>query len=199
MVLVFAFVGIADAASPPRTVVVLGDSLSAGYGLRIQEGWVHLLEQRLAAQGYEYRVVNASVSGETTDGGVARIDRALATHKPRIVILELGGNDGLRGLPVARVESNLGLLIARSRAAGAQVLMLTVSMPTNYGLKYASEFQKVYDDLRVRYKVGTAALMSPKMAVDLTNFQADGIHPNAQAQPQLLNNVWTPLVPLLRH
>ncbi len=177
----------------------MGDSLSAGYGLAPGQGWVTLLQQRLKKEGYGHRVVNASVSGETTDGGVARIDRALATHKPGIVILELGGNDGLRGLPVARVESNLGFLIARSRAAGAQVLMLTVSMPTNYGLKYASEFQKVYDDLRVRYKVGTAALMSPKMAVDLTNFQADGIHPNAEAQPQLLNNVWTPLVPLLRH
>jgi acyl-CoA thioesterase-1 len=188
----------ARSAEPP-VILVMGDSLSAGYGLAPGQGWVTLLQQRLKKAGYGHRVVNASVSGETTDGGVARIDRALATHKPGIVILELGGNDGLRGLPVARVESNLGLLITKSRAAGAQVLMLTVSMPTNYGPKYASEFQKVYDDLRVRYKVGTAALMSPKMAVDLTNFQADGIHPNARAQPQLLNHVWTPLVPLLRH
>jgi acyl-CoA thioesterase-1 len=188
----------ARSAEPP-VILVMGDSLSAGYGLAPGQGWVTLLQQRLKKEGYGHRVVNASVSGETTDGGVARIDRALATHKPGIVILELGGNDGLRGLPVARVESNLGLLITKSRAAGAQVLMLTVSMPTNYGPKYASEFQKVYDDLRMRYKVGAAPLMSPKMAVDLTNFQADGIHPNARAQPQLLNNVWTPLVPLLRH
>jgi len=199
LALILAAATLPARSSEPPVILVMGDSLSAGYGLAPGQGWVTLLQQRLKKEGYGHRVVNASVSGETTDGGVARIDRALATHKPGIVILELGGNDGLRGLPVARVESNLGLLIARSRAAGAQVLMLTVSMPTNYGLKYASEFQKVYDDLRVRYKVGTAALMSPKMAVDLTNFQADGIHPNAEAQPQLLNNVWTPLVPLLRH
>jgi acyl-CoA thioesterase-1 len=138
------------------------------------------------------------VSGETTDGGVARLDRALATHRPGIVILELGGNDGLRGLPVSRVETNLGLLISRSRAAGAQVLLLTVSMPTNYGPQYASAYQKIYDDLRVKYQVGSAALVSPEVALDLAYFQPDGIHPNARAQPLLLNNVWIQLEPLLR-
>jgi acyl-CoA thioesterase I len=187
----------ARSAEPP-VILVVGDSLSAGFGLAPGQGWVTLLQQRLKNQGYGHRVVNASVSGETTDGGVARIDRALATHKPGIVILELGGNDGLRGLPVERVETNLGVLITKSRAAGAQVLMLTVSMPTNYGPKYASAYRKVYEDLRVRYKVNSAALMSAEMAVDLTNFQPDGIHPNAGAQPLLLDNVWTPLVPLLR-
>ena len=187
----------ARSAEPP-VILVVGDSLSAGFGLAPGQGWVSLLQQRLKTQGYGHRVVNASVSGETTDGGVARIDRALATHKPGIVILELGGNDGLRGLPVARVETNLGLLITRSRAAGAQVLMLSVSMPTNYGPQYASAYRKVFDDLRVRYKISSAALMSPEMAVDLTYFQADGIHPNAKAQPLLLNNVWIPLEPLLR-
>jgi acyl-CoA thioesterase I len=200
--LVFALI-LAAAALPARSaeppvILVVGDSLSAGFGLAPGQGWVSLLQQRLKKQGYGHRVVNASVSGETTDGGVARIDRALATHKPGIVILELGGNDGLRGLPVARVETNLGLLITRSRAAGAQVLMLTVSMPTNYGPQYASAYRKVYDELRVHYKVSSAALMSPEMAVDLTYFQADGIHPNARAQPLLLNNVWIPLEPLLR-
>ena len=106
------------------------------------------------------------------------------------MILELGGNDGLRGLPVARVQANLGLLISRSRAAGADVLLLAVSMPTNYGPQYASSFQKIYDDLKSRYKVGVAALMDPKLALDLTYFQPDGIHPNAKAQPLLLDNVW---------
>jgi acyl-CoA thioesterase I len=198
LALILAAAALPARSAEPPVILVLGDSLSAGFGLAPGQGWVSLLQQRLKKQGYGHRVVNASVSGETTDGGVARIDRALATHKPGIVILELGGNDGLRGLPVARVETNLGLLITRSRRAGAQVLMLTVSMPTNYGPQYASAYRKVYDDLRVRYKVSSAALMSPKMAVDLTYFQADGIHPNAQAQPLLLNNVWTALEPLLR-
>ncbi len=186
----------ARAADPP-VILVLGDSLSAGYGLAPGEGWVTLLQQRLKKEGYGHRVVNASVSGETTDGGVARLDRALATHKPGIVILELGGNDGLRGLPVSRVQSNLGQLITKSRAAGAQVLLLTVQMPTNYGPQYTTAYQKVYDDLRVRYKVGVAALMGPELALDLTYFQPDGIHPNARAQPLLLDNVWLQLSPLL--
>jgi len=176
----------------------MGDSLSAGYGLAPGQGWVTLLQQRLKNQGYGYRVVNASVSGETTDGGVARLDRTLATHRPGIVILELGGNDGLRGLPVARVQTNLGLLISKSRAAGADVLLLAVSMPTNYGPRYASSFQKIYDDLKSHYKIAVAALMDPKLARDIAYFQQDGIHPNAKAQPLLLDNVWIQLKPLLR-
>ncbi|HET8691394.1 MAG TPA: arylesterase, partial [Steroidobacteraceae bacterium] len=122
----------AQAAGPP-VILVLGDSLSAGYGLAPGQGWVSLLQQRLKKEGYGHHVVNASVTGETTDGGLARLDRALRTHNPDIVVLELGGNDGLRGLPVSRVETNLGLLISKSRAGGAQVLLLSVSMPTNYG------------------------------------------------------------------
>jgi acyl-CoA thioesterase-1 len=187
----------AQSAAPP-VILVLGDSLSAGFGLAPGQGWVSLLQQRLKKEGYGHRVVNASVSGETTDGGLARLDRALATHKPGIVILELGGNDGLRGLPVSRVEANLGLLITKSRARGAQVLLLTVSMPTNYGPQYTSSYQKIYDDLRARYQVGVGALMSPEIALDLAYFLPDGIHPNARAQPILLDNVWGALTPLLR-
>lgn len=187
----------AHAAKPP-VILVLGDSLSAGYGLAPGQGWVSLLQQRLKKEGYGHRVVNASVTGETTDGGLARLDRALATHKPGIVVLELGGNDGLRGLPVSRVETNLGLLITKSRAAGADVLLLTVSMPTNYGPKYTTSYQKIYDDLKARYQIGSAALMSPELALNLAYFQPDGIHPNAKAQPLLLDNVWIQLTPLLR-
>src|SRR6185295_2573842 len=127
--------------------------------------------QRLKNQGYGYRVVNASVSGETTDGGVARLDRALATHRPGIVILELGGNDGLRGLPVSRIQTNLGILITKSRATGAEVLLLAVRMPTNYGPQYASSYQKIYDDLKSRYKIRVAALMDQQLALDLAYFQ----------------------------
>ncbi len=183
-------------AEPP-VILVVGDSLSAGYGLAPGQGWVALLQQRLKKEGYGHRVVNASVSGETTDGGVARLDRALATHKPGIVIIELGGNDGLRGLPVPRVQANLGLLISKSRAAGAEVLLLAVRVPTNYGPQYGNSFQQIYRDLQTRYKIGVAALVDPALALDLAYFQADGIHPNAKAQPLLLGNVWPQLTPLL--
>ena len=186
------------AAEPPPVILVVGDSLSAGYGLMSGQGWVALLQQRLKKQGYGHRVVNASVSGETTDGGVARLDRALSIHRPGIVIIELGGNDGLRGLPVSHVQANLELLITKSRAAGADVLLLAVQVPSNYGPQYTASFQKIYDDLRSRYKIGVAALMSPQVALDLAYFQADGIHPNARAQPLLLDNVWIQLSPLLR-
>jgi acyl-CoA thioesterase-1 len=179
-------------------ILVLGDSLSAGYGLAPGQGWVSLLQQRLKKQGYGHRVVNASVTGETTDGGLARLDRALAKHDPDIVILELGGNDGLRGLPVARVETNLGLLVTKSRAAGADVLLLAVRMPTNYGPQYTTAYQRIYDDLKARYGIGVASLMSPEVALDLAYFLPDGIHPNAKAQPLLLDNVWVQLTPLLR-
>jgi acyl-CoA thioesterase-1 len=179
-------------------ILVLGDSLSAGYGLAPGQGWVSLLQQRLKQQGYGHRVVNASVSGETTDGGLARLDRALAKHDPDIVILELGGNDGLRGLPVSRVQTNLGLLVTKSRAAGADVLLLAVRMPTNYGPQYTTAYQRIYDDLKARYGIGVASLMSPEVALDLGYFLPDGIHPNAKAQPLLLDNVWVQLTPLLR-
>jgi acyl-CoA thioesterase-1 len=188
----------ARAAEPPPVILVVGDSLSAGYGLAPGQGWVALMQQRLKKQGYGHRVVNASVSGETTDGGVARLDRALATHKPGIVIIELGGNDGLRGLPVSRVQANLALLITKSRAAGAEVLLLAIRVPSNYGPQYTSSFQKIYGDLATKYRIGVAALMDPQVALDLAYFQADGIHPNARAQPLLLDNVWVQLTPLLR-
>ncbi len=197
MLCLFAAAPPARSAEPP-VILVVGDSLSAGYGLSPGQGWVTLLQKRLKKEGYGHRVVNASVSGETTDGGVARLDRAIATHRPGIVIIELGGNDGLRGLPVSHVQANLGLLITKSRAAGADVLLLAVRVPTNYGPQYSSSFQQIYRDLQTRYKIGVAALMSPEVALDLAYFQPDGIHPNAKAQPLLLNNVWVQLTPLLR-
>lgn len=188
----------ANQPAAPPVILVVGDSLSAGYGLTPGQGWVSLLQQRLKKEGYGHRVVNASVTGETTDGGVQRLGRALATHKPGIVIIELGGNDGLRGLPVSRVRSNLELLITKSQAAGAQVLLLAIRVPTNYGPRYANSFQQIYDDLARRYRIGSAALVDDGIALDLAYFQADGIHPNAKAQPILLNNVWGQLAPLLR-
>lgn len=187
----------ARAAEPP-VILVVGDSLSAGYGLGSGQGWVALLQQRLKKQGYGYRVVNASVTGETTDGGVQRLDRALATHQPGIVIIELGGNDGLRGLPVSRVRANLELLIMKSRAAGAQVLLVAIRVPTNYGPQYGSAFQQIYRDLATRYRIGLVPFLSDEVVLREELFLEDGIHPNATAQPLLLDSLWIPLSPLLR-
>ena len=169
-------------------ILIVGDSLSAGYGLLPGQSWVTLLQQRLKHEGYGYRVVNASVSGETTDGAVQRLDRALSQHRPAVVVIELGGNDGLRGLPVSRVRANLDLLIMKSRAAGAQVLLVAIRVPTNYGQRYASSFQGIYNELATRYRIGVVPFLSDQVAVDLALFQEDGIHPNAQAQPLLMKS-----------
>jgi acyl-CoA thioesterase-1 len=198
LVLVFAAAALPARAAEPPVILVLGDSLSAGFGLAPGQGWVSLLQQRLKKEGYGHRVVNASVSGETTDGGLARLDRALATHEPAIVIVELGGNDGLRGLPVSRVEANLGQIVTKSLAAGADVLLLSVSMPTNYGPQYTSAFRQAFENLGRRHDIAVGALMSAGFARDLSLFQPDGIHPNARAQPLLLDSVWPQLTPLLR-
>jgi len=187
----------ARAAEPP-VILIVGDSLSAGFGLLPGQSWVTLLQQRLKHEGYGYRVVNASVSGETTDGAVQRLNRALAQHHPAVVVIELGGNDGLRGLPVSRVRANLDLLIMESRAAGAQVLLVAIRVPTNYGQRYASSFQDIYNELATRHQIGVVPFLSDQVAVDLALFQEDGIHPNAQAQPLLMNNLWLQLSPLLQ-
>ncbi|MGE0031492.1 MAG: arylesterase [Steroidobacteraceae bacterium] len=187
----------ARAAEPPA-ILVLGDSLSAGFGLAPGQGWVALLQQRLKKQGYGHRVVNASVSGETTDGGVQRLDRALATHKPKIVVIELGGNDGLRGLPVTRVRANLELLITKSRSAGAEVILVAIRVPTNYGKQYGDAFQQLYHDLARTHAVPLVSFLADEVALRQDLFLEDGIHPNAVAQPILLDSLWPTLSPLLR-
>jgi len=197
LVVVFGFVGVAGAASPPRTLVVLGDSLSAGYGLKIQDGWVHLLEQRLAAQGYEYRVVNASVSGETTQGGLARLPRVLEINKPDIVIVELGGNDGLRGLPLASSQENLKRIVEMARKAEARVVLVGMVIPPNYGPKYGQQFRDMFATLTKQYQLAFVPFLLDKVALNPELMQADGIHANARGQPQLLENVWPRLKPLL--
>ena len=199
--LVLYLIAVAPSPAPaaePSAILVVGDSLSAGYGLAPGHGWVTLLQQRLKREGYGYRVINASVSGETTDGGVQRLDRALAQHRPAVVIIELGGNDGLRGLPVSRVRANLDLMITKSRAAGAIVLLVAIRVPTNYGPRYTTSFQSIYTDLATRYRIGLVPFLSDPVAVDLALFQPDGIHPTAAAQPLLLNSLWPQLSPLLR-
>jgi acyl-CoA thioesterase-1 len=193
-----ALVSFASAAAPAeRTIVVLGDSESAGYGIKVQEGWVSLLQQRLAREGYGYRVVNASVSGETTQGGLARLPRALETHKPAIVIVELGGNDGLQGLSLATSRENLGRTVELAKAAKVRVLLVGMMIPPNYGPRYEQQFSEMYSALAAKYQLAFVPFLLDQVALNPKLMQADGIHANAQGQPQLLNNVWPKLKPLL--
>jgi acyl-CoA thioesterase-1 len=184
-------------AAAPK-ILVLGDSISAGYGLTANEGWVSLLQNRLKTQGYGYRVVNASVTGETTTGGLARLPRALSLHQPVIVVIELGGNDGLRGLPLDTSRANLQKMIDLSRSAGAAVLLLGMKIPPNYGPRYASEFERLYADLARRNKLAFEPFFLDKIALADGMMQEDGIHPTAKAQPIMLETLWPRLRPLLR-
>jgi len=196
--LVWAGVAGASAATPAqRTIVVLGDSLSAGYGIKISQGWVNLLAQRLASEGYGYRVVNASVSGETTQGGLARLPRALATHKPDIVIVELGGNDGLRGLPLSASRENLDRIIRLARDAKARVLLVGMLIPPNYGPRYSDEFRDMFPALAKKHSVALVPFMLDQVALNADLMLPDGIHPNEAGQPRIIENVWPHLRPLL--
>jgi acyl-CoA thioesterase-1 len=197
-VLTVAALSTAHADAP--VILVFGDSISAGYGLpRVEQGWVALLQARLKEQGYGYEVVNASVSGETSEGGLARLPRALSMHHPQIVILELGGNDGLRALPIAQLRSDLSRMIELSRAAGAKVLLLGMRIPPNYGPSYTSQFSAVYADLAQTLHVPTVPFLLEGIALHADLMQADGIHPDQAGQPKLLQNVWPALLPLLKH
>jgi acyl-CoA thioesterase-1 len=198
LVLVFVWVWPAGAeGAASRTVVVLGDSLSAGYGLKIQEGWVTLLSQRLASEGYVYNVVNASVSGETTQGGLARLPRVLQLHKPDVVIIELGGNDGLRGLPLATSRENLRRTVELAQRAKARVLLVGMMIPPNYGQRYAEEFRDMFTGLASSHSLALVPFLLDRVALEPGLMQADGIHANAKGQPRMLENVWPKLKPLL--
>lgn len=187
----------AQAAGSPHTIVVVGDSLSAEYGIKRGSGWVPLLTQRLSEQYPNYRVVNASISGDTTSGGVARLPALLRDHRPAIVVLELGSNDALRGLQLDMTEKNLRSMAAASRQAGAQVLILGMQIPPNYGRDYAQRFAQVFTRVAEQEQTRLVPFLMDGMATDRALFQADGIHPNEQAQPALLENVWPELEPLL--
>ena len=188
----------ASAQAEAPVILVFGDSISAGYGLPLEQGWVELLKTRLKSQGYGYQVVNASVSGETTAGGLARLPRALDLHHPSIVILELGGNDGLRALPIAQMRANLSQMVKLSTSAGAKVLLLGMRMPPNYGPEYTKQFAMVFSDLASEKKVPLVPFLLTGIALSPALLQADDIHPNAQGQPILLENVWPTLKPLLK-
>ncbi|MET0658807.1 MAG: arylesterase [Steroidobacteraceae bacterium] len=185
-------------ASQQPTILVMGDSLSAGYGMRITQSWVALLEQRLRQAGYGYRVINASVSGETTGGGRARLSRALAQHQPTILILELGSNDALRGLPLTTMRANLDAMITSAQGARASVLLVGMRIPPNYGEAYSSQFSATFSALSRKHGIPVVDFLLDKVALQPALMQADQLHPTVQAQPILLDNVWPQLLPLLR-
>ena len=172
------------------TVLVFGDSLSAGYGIDVDQSWTTLLQSRLNAQGYEHRVINASISGETTEGGKTRIGAALNNFEPELVILELGGNDGLRGFPPGVMKENLREIIQSTRASGAAVVLLGIRIPTNYGPRYTQAFEGVYRELAAELDVPWIEFFMDGVALNESLMQDDGIHPNAEAQPILLDNAW---------
>ncbi len=187
--------GLVRAEAP--VILVLGDSLSAGYGLQVEQGWVSLLQRRLKERGFPHQVINASISGDTTDGGLSRLPAALERHRPALVILELGANDGLRGQPPMAMANNLGRMIELSRQAGARVLLAEMRIPPNYGPLYTQKFQTTFGEVAKRYDIPLIPFLLEGVAGNPTLIQDDGLHPRAEAQPRVLANVWPTLEPLL--
>ncbi|RZI41924.1 arylesterase [Herbaspirillum sp. HC18] len=198
MAVVLSLVFVATCAySASKTVLVLGDSLSAEYGIARGAGWVPLLEKRLKDEKIDAGIVNASISGETTSGGKARLPALLAQHRPAVVIIELGGNDGLRGLPISAAEANLRTMISESQKANAKVLLVGMQIPPNYGRDYTEKFSGLYRKLSKDAKVPLVPFLLEGVASQPDLLQADRIHPLAQAQPIMLDNIWPHLKPLL--
>lgn len=186
----------ADANTP--AILVLGDSLSAAYGIEQKDGWVALLQDKLTGQRYPHRVVNSSISGDTTRGGLQRLPADLARVQPAIVIVELGANDGLRGLPLRDMRDNLEQIVRISRAAGAQVLLIGMQLPPNYGPTFTRAFAQVYHDLASILNVPLVPFLLDGIGADKGAFLDDGLHPTASSQPRLVDNVWPALLPLLK-
>ncbi len=179
------------------TVVVLGDSLSAGHGIDVRQGWVQLLQERLQRKGYPYRVVNASISGDTSAGALARLPRALREFHPDVLIVEIGGNDGLQGLSLDELEKNLQRIVTLGRRADARILILGIRIPPNYGPQYTSRFYALYRRTAARNRAALVPFFLDGVAGKPALMQADGIHPRVEAQSRLLDNVWPHLWPLL--
>lgn len=188
---------VSAAKKTPAVILVLGDSLSGAYGINRDEGWVVLLQQKILKQGFSYEVINASVSGDTTRTGLSRIDSALQAHKPAIVIVALGGNDGLRGLAFSEIENSLAGIIELCQKGGAKVLLSAVRLPPNYGPVYTEQFAALYRRLSELYGIRLVPRMLDQVADNGVLMQEDGIHPNAEAQPQIMMNVWAELEPML--
>lgn len=181
-----------------KTLLVLGDSLSAAYGLPAEEGWVSLMEQELKQRSLADKVINASISGETSSGGLQRLPRLLADYRPDLVLLELGANDGLRGTPLQVMEQNLRRMVELSQAAGAEVILIGIRIPPNYGPQYTQRFYSIYPDLAQEYQLPLVPFLLEGVALKPQLMQSDGLHPTAAAQPILLQTVWPHLVPLLQ-
>ena len=185
------------ASKTPAAILVLGDSLSGAYGISTEQGWVSLLQQHITDQGYPYRVINASVSGDTTRTGLSRIEAALRQHQPDIVIVALGGNDGLRGLAFSEIENSLANIIQQCQQNNAQVLLAGVRLPPNYGPAYNEKFAALFESLSQRYQIPLVPRMLDQVADYRELMQADGIHPTADAQPKIMKNIWAGLEPML--
>ncbi|MBT8118864.1 MAG: arylesterase [Gammaproteobacteria bacterium] len=185
------------ATKTPETILVLGDSLSGSYGINADEGWVALLQQQVSKHGFNYKVINASVSGDTTRTGLSRIEPALRTHQPDVVIIALGGNDGLRGLPFSEIENSLARIIELCKTQDADMLLVGVRLPPNYGQAYTDKFAQLYRRLADRYEIPLVPKMLAQVADNRELMQQDGIHPTAEAQPLVMENVWAGLKPLL--
>lgn len=185
------------AADQSPVILVLGDSLSSAYGIDTERGWVRLLDERLRAMSYRFRVVNLSISGETTRAAVAHLDAALANHRPAVVIVGLGGNDGLRGISLGEMRDNLAHLVGAVREQGARVLLLGMRLPPNYGSYYAGKFHEVYQQVAAEQQIPLVPFFLAGVAEDRRLMQEDGIHPSAGAQPILLDTLWPYLEPLL--
>jgi acyl-CoA thioesterase-1 len=194
----FSFAPCAAFAQAGPAIIVLGDSLSAAYGMEISQSWPSLLQERLTENGYSYRVFNSSITGDTTQGGLARLPRLLDKQQPGIVILELGGNDGMRGLPIEVTRQNLSTMIERSQSAGATVILAEMRIPPNYGRTYTEKFNSMYTVLTEQYDIALLPFLLQDIALEPELMQADGIHPTARAQPLLLDQVWIIIQPLLQ-
>lgn len=197
LALLLSAASMAESPVPKRTVLVVGDSLSAAYNLSKEQGWVHLMGEKLAVEHPGWTVVNASISGETTAGGAARIEADLKAHEPSVVIIELGANDGLRGLDLAQTRANLERMIVASRDAGARVLLVGMRLPPNYGPQYTQTFERNYTELAKAHGTALLPFLLEPIAMDRDAFQADNLHPVAEAQPKLRDHVWPALAPLL--
>ncbi len=195
--IIFALATAPLCATASETILVLGDSLSAAFGIEKEQGWVNLLRQRLKQHGYDYRVINASISGETTSGGLARLQPLLKRHQPTIVILELGVNDGLRGQPLRSMRKNIQQIIQLSQQQG-RLLLVGMHLPTNYGMGYTRQFHRVYSELAQRNRVPLVSFLMQGLEDSRRHFLPDRLHPNAAAQPVLLSNIWEELEPLLK-
>ncbi len=195
---IFGFIPQIVFSADPPVMLILGDSLSAGYGMNRDQSWVALLEVRLQQTGHDFRIINSSISGDTTEGGLARLPRMLDRYQPQVVIIELGANDGLRGLNPVVTRINLSSMISQSQDTGALVLLTGIKLPPNYGEVYLQQFESIYTDLAREYNTLLVPFFMQGVVFNPELIQQDGIHPNEQGQPVLLDNVWEVLEPALQ-